>query len=342
MTESRKSAANLPTKESELMDIAGHGVALKTWASYRSAERMLATYMKENRMKLELPIEKHTITGFVHWLIFKKKVKSGTVSNYLAGVRMLHVVKGMDPPELRDNFIKLVLTGKKNQEAAARLRGEASPERQPVSLDVLRLIKARLRAHSCHAVDKLTIWACCTILFHGAFRGGELLAKSSQQFDPAFTLLKKDMKMIYQGEEAKSLQVRLKMPKEDKDGRAEILDLYKTDTDVCPIRAAVKWLKATRHWEENQPAFRLQSGLALTARYMNNTLDELLKGYTDKRIKVHSFRSGMASMMATLGFTDEQIKDMGRWSSRAYEDYIKTARSRRAKVAKKTAERKTN
>jgi len=192
MTESRKSAANLPTKESELMDIAGHGVALKTWASYRSAERMLATYMKENRMKLELPIEKHTITGFVHWLIFKKKVKSGTVSNYLAGVRMLHVVKGMDPPELRDNFIKLVLTGKKNQEAAARLRGEASPERQPVSLDVLRLIKARLRAHSCHAVDKLTIWACCTILFHGAFRGGELLAKSSQQFDPAFTLLRKD------------------------------------------------------------------------------------------------------------------------------------------------------
>ena len=46
------------------------------------------------------------------------------------------------------------------------------------------------------------------------------------------------------------------------------------------------------------------------------------------------FRAGAASAMAALGYGDEDIQAVGRWSSRAFLKYIKLPRTRRAEVAK--------
>jgi len=324
--------------EDDLLNMAGHGLALRTWAGYRTAERMLAMYLHENKQPLELPVEQSTIAGFVHWLIYKRKVKSGTINSYLAGIRMLHIMKGSPAPVIRTELLQLILTGKSNKEAGARLRGETGRERQPVTLEVLRLIKSKIRLSNNQPKDKLTLWAACTIMFHGGFRGAELLSTSRKEFDPAFTLLKKDVRLV--GGEKQMLQVTIKMPKEDKDGRASIVDIYPSDNDICPIRAAQKWLTATRSWETNQPAFRWEEGSPLTTADLNNQLTKWLKNYGLDRIRVHSFRCGLASMMATSGYSDEEIKAMGRWSSRAYENYIKLPRQARARVARKVAKKK--
>jgi hypothetical protein len=58
--------------------------------------------------------------------------------------------------------------------------------------------------------------------------------------------------------------------------------------------------------------------------------------YTDKKIgkfTTHSFRIGLASELARLGCTDEEIKEAGRWSSRAFESYIKLKRTKRGNAA---------
>ena len=52
-------------------------------------------------------------------------------------------------------------------------------------------------------------------------------------------------------------------------------------------------------------------------------------------ISSHSFRSGVASMMGSQGFSDEEIKLVGRWSSRAFTAYTKLARTQRATMVKK-------
>ena len=56
------------------------------------------------------------------------------------------------------------------------------------------------------------------------------------------------------------------------------------------------------------------------------------------KIKTHSFRIGMASELGTEGFEDGEVKAAGRWSSRAFETYIRTPRTKRASIAKKIAE----
>lgn len=46
---------------------------------------------------------------FVDWLARVRKLKATTINSYLAGVRQLHVVRGLEPPLIRSGLVLLVL-----------------------------------------------------------------------------------------------------------------------------------------------------------------------------------------------------------------------------------------
>jgi hypothetical protein len=48
----------------------------------------------------------------------------------------------------------------------------------------------------------------------------------------------------------------------------------------------------------------------------------------------HSFRIGIASMLGTLGYSDDDVKAVGRWSSRAFEEYLLLPRTKRMQIAR--------
>jgi len=289
----------------------------------------LAKFLKEKKERLELPVSEKNILGFIHWLAYERGLKAATVSGYIAGVRKLHIVKGLEEPKLRTELVAMVLEGRKNLEAVERL-SQATQERQPVTMDVMLLLKAQLMSWDSHPTDRMTAWCICTLLFHGACRGGELLCKFSQEFDPAVNLLRKDLQLCEDKETGKTLQLKLKLPKENKDRRATIVDVFESGSRICPVRAFTKWEKATREADREQPAFIWTSGKLVTMSAMNaiikGRLDQFLPGH---KISLHSFRTGAASMMANLGFSDKDIKAVGRWSSRAFENYIKLPRTKR-------------
>jgi hypothetical protein len=80
--------------------------------------------------------------------------------------------------KLRSEKVDLLLKGKKNWEGAEKRReGKEEEKRKPVTPDVLRLIKARISDSEYSLVDKRMLWAVCTSLFFGAFRGHEILCK---------------------------------------------------------------------------------------------------------------------------------------------------------------------
>ncbi len=56
------------------------------------------------------------------------------------------------------------------------------------------------------------------------------------------------------------------------------------------------------------------------------------------RVKTHSFRIGLASELGSAGYEDEEVQAAGRWSSRVFEGYMRTPRTKRASIAKKIAE----
>ena len=81
----------------------------------------------------------------------------------------------------------------------------------------------------------------------------------------------------------------------------------------------------------------MENGTPLTGAKMNSYMSKLLDPYTDKSIgsfNTHSFRIGLASMLGSLGFSDVEVKIAGRWSSRAFEAYLKLKRTKRADVGR--------
>lgn len=319
---------------SQLEELCSLGLAKKTWANYRTAERLLAMCCREKNIKLELPVSENTVISFVLWLAFKRNVCAATINNYLAGIRQLHLSKGAKLPIIRSDLVKLILKGKLNKDTAMK-RSSSGRERKPVTPDVLRILKNRIADSNLGGSDQRLVWAVSTAIFFGAFRGSELLCREQGHFDPAFTLCSEDMKVTVDNENRKSLQFKIKAPKEDKVGKSIIVDVFEGPEDICAVRAMCKWLGKNPPREIGQPLFRWKNGLPLTSSQMNNLLRDRLSGFIeggDKFFTTHSFRTGAASMMGTLGFDDGAIKALGRWSSRAYETYLRLPRTKRIKI----------
>ena len=318
------------------------GLSQKTWSSYKTAERMWRRCEIETRQKLELPWGQTETLLFLDWLLVDRGVSSATASSYLAGIRKLHEIRGLKEPGLKDGLVNQVLKGKKNLEGVEK-RSKEDKGRLPVTLTIMKILKEAIRAWDRPMDEKLLMWAVCTLAFHGSFRIHEILSQHETFFDPDFTLLRKDVTIKTQlwgeGVTTRVLHVSLKCPKESKTGRSTIVDVYETGGPTCPIKGFCRWNDRTgRNRDKDGILFRGQDGVPLTGRRFNALLKQLLEpviDYSKGQITAHSFRSGVPSLLGSLGYEDEEIKRVGRWSSRSFEHYTKLPRTSRAAIAQK-------
>jgi len=323
----------------DLAHLGSHGLSKGTWSSYHTAVKMLETCCSEKRIPMSWPIEEKVILLFVHWLLKARRVGASTIEVYLAGIRAAHIVRGWPAPHIKSDLINLIVRGKKNIQAAEQ-RAQGDQGRQPVTPDILSLLKARLGTWDAPETDKRVVWAVATVCFHGAFRMGELLSKSERQFDPQYTLLEADVSTdpgYTLGGCTGVVRFRIKSPKEDKKNRSLIVDVFGTGGNLCPVRAVQKWQAVKKVTCLDQPAFRLHSGAPLTPRKITAIMRERLRGYlgrAERYLSAHSFRIGLASMLASLGYSEEAIQAMGRWSSRAWLEYVRHPRTTRITVAR--------
>ena len=92
----------------------------------------------------------------------------------------------------------------------------------------------------------------------------------------------------------------------------------KTDKDLCPVKAAVHYLKL--HGDCSGFLFIFKDGSPLTkpvlVQQIRETLDK--EGIDGSKYARHSFRIGAASTAASKGLEDSTIKTLGRWRSSAY------------------------
>ena len=320
----------------DLANMCGHSKANAIWSTYRTAERLTLMCQKEHKVRWELPFSSANMCLFVHWLFTVRRLKVATVNSYLAGVRQMHISMGMEPPNLRDSFVKEILRGKSNMESFKQKGPGGNHGRLPMTISLMKLWKEKIRLSNLNPDKKLLIWAVSTLAFYGAFRIHELVSKTEATFDPDHTLLTEDIRLAGTGNE-RWLEISLKCPKEKKSGRPTIIDVFEVGGQLCPVSAFLKW---SRHnmLERGMPIFRDSTGTPLTGREVNKQLKSLLGKfavYKNGSISSHSFRSGIVSILGSKGFSDEEIKLVGRWSSRAFIRYMKLPRTQRAAIAKR-------
>ena len=57
------------------------------------------------------------VLAFIGWLITVRKVNSSTISQYLSGLRIAHLRRGVLPENLRPEIVKSILKGREHSDA---------------------------------------------------------------------------------------------------------------------------------------------------------------------------------------------------------------------------------
>ena len=78
------------------------------------------------------------VLAFIGWLITVRKVSGKTISQYLSGLRVIHLKNGVLPPCLCLNVVKSILKGLEHEAT------KKSIPTLPVTIPIMRLIKKKL------------------------------------------------------------------------------------------------------------------------------------------------------------------------------------------------------
>ena len=192
-----------------------------------------------------------------------------------------------------------------------------SPHRLPITIDHLREIQ---RSLDLSTRDHNMLWAACCLGFFGFLRAGEFTV--NVPFQPSIHMTVSDL-------QADALvnptcfKVYVKCSKTEPFRLGCDIYLGGIEGSICPIRALGSYL-ASRGSAEG-PLFTFSDGHPLTRQQLSSTVQSILSAARCSGVySGHSFRIGAATTAATQGVPDHLIKTLGRWSSDAYQIYIRT------------------
>ena len=120
-----------------------------------------------------------------------------------------------------------------------------------------------------------------------------------------------------------SLQVRIKSSKTDPFRQGCFIYLGRGQAPLCPISAILAYLR----WQGplSGPLFINTHGQPLTCSRLSSFIQSVLQGAgIPGHFSGHSFRIGAATMATQCGIPDHLVKTLGRWSSDAYQLYVRT------------------
>ena len=292
-----------------LVEASNHSLSKNTWKAYNTAERHISRCEKDTKVKLRMPFGvKETLT-YIGWLRSVQKVQAVTIEKYMSGIRVAHLKRGHMVPALRPDIVRAVLDGAAQQDEI-EMKLKNKPPRLAVTLDIMELIHFELSGMNWDHSKKRMVWMVCCLCFSGSFRIHEILARDQMSFDSTTCLLGVDLtvdKMDDNGDDIGIIKVHLKSPKEQRLKKGITLELFETGTRICPVAAYRKWRKVSKlRMIGGKPAIRLDSGKAYTGRQFNKDLKSLLGkhvNYDEKKVLSHSFRAGLATTMAAMGYS---------------------------------------
>ena len=289
----------------------GRGIAPSTAKAYSSAQKIFLEFC--SRLGLTpLPASEETLILFVAELAQARS--HATIRSYLSGVRHLHVIHGHANPLHNTLRLDLVLKG------VLRTKQKQSRPRLPVTPQILRVIRRSLEANP--GFDSTMLWAACCTAFFGFLRCSEFSTASTTEFNSKADLLASDV-AVDSHHKPSVIAVKIKRSKTDQFGKGVTIYLGKTDRDLCPVSALLHYL-ANRPLGEG-PLFLLQNGRFLSKDlFVQKVRQALMAGGIDSSTySGHSFRIGAATTAAACGIEDSLIKTLGRWTSSAYQLYVK-------------------
>lgn len=249
------------------------------------------------------------------FLFLANKYAQGNVGSSLASlasaIAFRHKLSGFPDPTLSESVRRLLL-------GARKLRPSVDL-RFPICKATLHKLVDALPHITSSFYLRALLKSLFLVCFHGFFRVGELI-QTNQASHTVVHL--SDLFFYVTNESNRSMKVLLRHSKNKDTSGTTAVNIAAKST-YCPMEATRQYLI---HRGTNEgPLYILPGPLCFSRAMFDTQLKKCLKfvGLNPDVYKGHSFRIGACTEAAALGWSDAQLRSLGRWKSDAFKKYIR-------------------
>ncbi len=307
-----------PLLEASLNSIL-QAVSPRTLQSYLTAWKSFKTF--HSTYNLPFPtFSLLAITSFISHLNINKKLQTSSIKGYLSGLQFFHkLLYGSPSAHIANSQTSLLIKG------IQKTNPTRPDSRQPITLKILTKCISTLRRgyHSIHTAR--TLDAMFILAFFGFLRCSELAISSS--FDPAIHPTISDLAVL----EDETISYTIKQSKTDQTKKGHFIYIFNLQSPILPYQTLLAFLHLRKSQSKlpSDPLFTDDSNRPVTRFWFQKHLKAVLhlSDTPAGNFSSHSFRIGAATTAAHKGLSQQQIQELGRWSSEAFKSYIRSDRS---------------
>ena len=272
------------------------------------------------------PVSEHVMCLYAQFLAFSFHAAK-SIRNYLYGIRTLHFLAKVQPPNLKDPEVRLTLRG------ISKILAKPVKRAQPLTPDIMMDMFAYLDM-SKHR--DLVFWAIILTGFFGMLRKSNLIPDKVESFDPVRQLTRQHISFegdiaVIHVTWAKNIQCM---------ERQMTIPVFKIPgSPLCPVSVLKALLN--KKGKPHYPLFGRKNRVVFTYCQFQTRMRQLLKeaGYNQMAFSSHSMHRGSVCFAHRVGVPEGLIKIHGGWLSDAYHDYLDYPLEVRAVVALKMREK---
>ena len=264
----------------------------------------------------QLPLPSACIPLFISYLSFRKLAYS-TIKLYLSAISYVHKLKDFTDPTKSFVVEKL---------STALRRQQPSDIRLPITRPILHELLRSLRFTNPSAFQRSLFSAMFLVAFYGLFRIGELASKSTR--DARSVIQYSNLTFSFSTTSVGQPQgatISIHQYKHNVSQRPfDILLARDVSSPFCPVSTLFNYCKV--RGDRPGPLFCYADLTSISAHQFNVELQRCLSycGLDASRYTSHSFRIGGACHAAEQGYSDAQIRALGRWKSDAFKVYLRS------------------
>ncbi len=259
-----------------------------------------------------------SITSFISFLNSIKCLQVSSIKGYISGIQFFHKLLYIAPsPVIRNTQTAMLIRGIQGT------RPSRPDSRLPITLDILTKCIHTLRTcykppSTARTLDTMFILA----FFGGVLRCSELTASS--KFDPAINPTISDLTIL----DSETISFLIKQSKTDQVKKDNFVYIFNLSSPIQPYQAVREYfrLRISQAKSPLEHLFLDHAGNPASRTWFQKQLKSVLlsAGISATNFSSHSFRIGAATSAAQKGLTKHQIQTLGRWSSEAFQSYIRT------------------
>lgn len=242
-----------------------------------------------------------------------KGLAPATIASHLSAISYVHKLHSHIDPTKSFLIEKLMVAVGRKGQADIRL---------PISRPLLHELVRALQHTNNSAYQRALYGALFMTAFYGFFRIGELTCKTRRmsqtvvQFNQ-ITFIKNDSRTT-------AVKITISRFKHNTTNRVFTILIESEQAEpFCPVQLLTEFIRL--RGSHDGPLFAFPNMEAILTAQFNTELRRALTfcGLDIARYKSHSFRIGAACHAAERGFSDAQIRALGRWNSDAFKLYIR-------------------